>query len=114
MVSRDCSRGVRCQHGAQLGRQAVDTERGQARAGMDTGGDATTSEDNLKRSARVTAIALNLHDAGLMNKLVDEWAKLREEEWKPIEAARDEYGRLNELKRQDVVPPTHRQQQPDV
>jgi hypothetical protein len=44
-----------------------------------------------------------------MDELVEEWTKLRENELKLLKDARDEYGRLNELKRQDIVPPAHRQ-----
>jgi hypothetical protein len=32
----------------------------------------------MKRSARITAIALNIHAPGLMDDLVEEWAKLKE------------------------------------
>jgi hypothetical protein len=50
-------------------------------------------------SARITAIALNLHDPGLMDKLVEEWAKLKEKPQVLIDA-RDEYRRPgDELKR---------------
>jgi hypothetical protein len=57
-------------------------------------------QDKLKRSARITAIALNLHDAGLMNKLVEEWSKLRQNELQLLAAAREEYTRpIDEFKR---------------
>jgi ParB-like nuclease domain len=49
-------------------------------------------QDRLKRSARITAIALNLHHAGLMDDLMAEWAKLRDDELEVLKEARDEYG----------------------
>jgi hypothetical protein len=60
-------------------------------------------EDTLKRSARITAIALNLHSPGLMDDLVEAWTHLREEGWKGMEAARDEYRRPgDELRRKQA------------
>jgi hypothetical protein len=60
------------------------------------------TQDRMKRSARITAIALNLHDPGLMEKLVEEWAKLKEKPQALIDA-RDEYRRPgDELKRKLV------------
>jgi hypothetical protein len=52
-------------------------------------------QDRLKKSARITAIALNLHVPGLMDKLVEEWAKLRKTELYLLADAREEYGRRN-------------------
>jgi hypothetical protein len=57
------------------------------------------TQDRLKRSARITAIALNIHAPGLMDELVEAWAKLKEKPQALIDA-RDEYRRPgDELKR---------------
>jgi hypothetical protein len=50
------------------------------------------TQDRLKRSVRITAIALNLHAPGLMDKLMEEWAELKEKPQVLIDA-RDEYRR---------------------
>jgi len=66
-------------------------------------------QDKLKRSPRITAIALNLHDPGLMGELVKEWATLQDE-LQLLADAREEYKRPgDELKRKltdgNTLPP---------